>query len=158
MTVRPPTPGVGAWQQDGVWRMHRRWPPVVTGHRYRGPDTPACERAHTVAKRNRSCLKRSWMEAALPTRVPATAFVPDVAALAAAEAALAFHLGPIARVLVRKEAAPAGSAPDLIERLAVHVEAGGRRRAVPPRGAGRAGWRLIPMAGSPARRGTAGNG
>lgn len=55
--------------------------------------------------------------------VTATAFVPDVAALTAIEAALAFHLGPIARVLVRNEAGVAGSAPDLIERLAAHVEA-----------------------------------
>lgn len=50
-------------------------------------------------------------------------FVPDIAALASVESALAFHLGPIARVLVRKEVEAARSRQELIERLAAHLEA-----------------------------------
>lgn len=53
----------------------------------------------------------------------APGFVPEPAALASIESALAFHLGPIARVLVRKEAEAARSPQDLIERLAAHLEA-----------------------------------
>jgi serine/threonine-protein kinase len=42
-------------------------------------------------------------------------------AVAAAQAALAFFVGPIARVLVRDAAAQARSGRDFIERLCAHV-------------------------------------
>jgi serine/threonine-protein kinase len=41
--------------------------------------------------------------------------------LDAAERALAFHLGPIAKVLVRKAAAQSSSVDELHERLAGHL-------------------------------------
>ncbi|WP_439576732.1 serine/threonine-protein kinase [Elioraea sp.] len=81
------------------------------------------ERAEFL-RRNRALLATGTGSRA-GSRVPtlaATGFAPDSAAIAAVEAALAFHLGPIARVLVRKEAGAAGSAQDLVERLAAHVE------------------------------------
>ena len=76
-------------------------------------------------RRNRA-LVAAGTGSGLGSRVPAiatTTFAPDASALASVEAALAFHLGPIARVLVRKEAGVAGSAQNLVERLAAHVEA-----------------------------------
>lgn len=86
----------------------------------------AHERAEFL-RRNRALLAAgagtgSGAGSRMPT-IGATAFAPDAGALASVEAALAFHLGPIARVLVRKEAGAAGSAQELVERLAAHVEA-----------------------------------
>jgi serine/threonine-protein kinase len=84
------------------------------------------ERAEFLRRNRALFAEKAGTGSGIGSRVPtvaATAFAPDATALAAIEAALAFHLGPIARVLVRKEAATAGSAQDLVERLAVHVEA-----------------------------------
>lgn len=58
-----------------------------------------------------------------PSTGPGTPFTPDPAALASVEAALAFHLGPIARILVRREADAAFSPRDLVDRLVAHLNA-----------------------------------
>jgi serine/threonine-protein kinase len=51
------------------------------------------------------------------------------ALLASAEQALAQHIGPLARMLVRNAAKHATSVRDLYERLAVHIESPAARKA-----------------------------
>ena len=53
----------------------------------------------------------------------------DPAAVARAEALLARHIGPLARVLVQRAAAGAAGTSDLFQRLAVHIDDEAARRA-----------------------------
>jgi serine/threonine-protein kinase len=72
------------------------------------------------------------VEPSLAARTPGGQTAPGTAAsapggpigaeeLAAAQSALAFFVGPIARVLVRRAASEAASSEDFVERLCVHV-------------------------------------
>lgn len=84
------------------------------------------ERAEFLRRNRRLFAEKADTGSGIGSHVPtvaAKAFAPDATTLASVEAALAFHLGPIARVLVRKEMAGAASAHDLVERLSAHLEA-----------------------------------
>ena len=64
-----------------------------------------------------------------PAEAPARPRALDPAAIARAEALLARHIGPLARVLVQRAAAGATGTGDLFQRLAAHLDDEAARRA-----------------------------
>jgi tRNA A-37 threonylcarbamoyl transferase component Bud32 len=76
-------------------------------------------REHSVRIEPRLAERTSGTATFSGTAARTTAVSPEL--LAAAESALAFYLGPIARVLVAQASGAAPSAADLTERLAQHI-------------------------------------
>lgn len=65
-----------------------------------------------------------------PTTLGQAPFRPDDAQLQRLSAVLVVHLGPISRVLVRREAQQATSADDLVQRLGTHLQGVSSRAAI----------------------------